>query len=104
MSRFDVSGVELSLHQSPIPHKCWSNRDGLSKQAESLGKNGAVASKVLQDTRGFLGSGRRLSTIIDVTHSGTAIYMGGAVAIGEDCVPGVTYVNVILWQISRNSG
>jgi hypothetical protein len=32
MGRFDLSGVELSLHQSPMPHKCgssgWSAREG----------------------------------------------------------------------------
>jgi len=68
------------------------------------GEKRGVTSKVSQETRGFLRSSRRFSTIIDVTRSGTAIYVGGAVAIGEDCVRSATYVNVIFWQLSRNSG
>jgi hypothetical protein len=50
-----------------------------------------------------LGRSRWFSTIVDVTHSGTAIYVGGAIAIEEDRDLGVTDVDAIFWQSSRNS-
>ena len=51
----------------------------------------------------FLGSDRRPSTIIDVTHLEKVTYVGRAVVIGEGRDPYATYDDAIFWQIDRNS-
>jgi hypothetical protein len=75
---------------------------GCQNMGNSPRKTGAHQNDV-QQSRGCLGSSRWFSTIVDVTHSGTAIYVGGAIAIEEDRDLGVTYVDAIFWQFARNS-
>jgi hypothetical protein len=77
MGRFDVSEIELS----EASHKRWSNRDGLSKHAKFPRKNTEAHPMARNKPSGCLGSRRRYSMIVDITHSGTAICVAGAVAI-----------------------
>jgi hypothetical protein len=77
MGRFDVSEIELS----EAPHKCWSNRDGLSKHAKFPRKNRGSTSHGVQQTSGCPGNRRRYSKVVDVTHFGTLLCVGGAIDI-----------------------
>ena len=99
MGRFDVSDLEPS---QALPKTLDKPRWAVKTWEIPREKRGAPQNGV-QQSRGCLGSSRWFSTIVDVTHSGTAIYVGGAIAIEEDHDLGATYVDAIFWQFSRNS-
>ena len=98
MGRFDVSDLELS---QALPKTLVKPRWTVKTWEIPREKRGAHQNGV-QQSRGCLGSSRWFSTIVDVTHSGPAIYVGGAIAIEEDRDLGATYVDAIFWQFSRN--
>jgi hypothetical protein len=73
------------------------------KTSEFSREKRGCSANVMQESLGLLERGRWFSIITDVTHSETASYVGGAVAIEGDCIRGVTYVDASFWHNSRKS-